>query len=367
MTSADVLVIGGGPAGAAAAARLAAGGLRVTLCERQREPGRQVCGEFVSVAATAELAALGAEPPRLGARPLTRVRVCAQKAEVRARLPFTGYALSRARLDRSLLEIAARSGADIRMGVAARAIERGHDAWSAALSDGGRIESGAVVLATGKHDLRGHARAAGSAAPIVGFKMHCRLRPDQTVALGGAVELFLYEGGYAGLQLIEDDVANLCLVMAADRVRSDGRAWQKALSHLREVAPPLGDRLRGACPLWERPTSIARIPYGYVCTRDAAVDALYRVGDQAAVIPSLVGEGIAIALRSARHAANAVLEGHAATRYVAAVRRDVVGPMQRAELIGSVLHRRALCRLGLSVAGVPGPPAPRPADPTGPA
>jgi transcription elongation GreA/GreB family factor len=74
----------------------------------------------------------------------------------------------------------------------------------------------------------------------------------------------------------------------------------------------------------------------------------------ATVIPSSAGEGIAIALRSARHAADAVLAGDAATSYVAAVRRDVLGPMRRAGLIESVLHRRPLRQLGLSIATVPG-------------
>ena len=354
MTTADVLVIGGGPAGAAAAARLAAGGLRVTLCERQAEPGRQVCGEFVSAAATAELAAFGVEPGGLGARPITRARVCGQGSEVTSRLPFTGYGLSRARLDRSLLESAARCGADVRIGVGVRTIERGRGAWSVALSEGDRIESGAVVLATGKHDLRGHARASSSAPPMVGFKMHCRLRPDQAAALRDAVELFPYDGGYAGLQLIDSGVANLCFVMDADRVRGDGHAWQNALSHLRKAAPPLADRLRDARPLWNRPASIARVPYGYVCAADASMEGLYRVGDQAAVIPSLAGEGIAIALRSARHAADAVLAGHAATSYVAAFRSDVLGPMRGARLVESLLGRRLLRRFGLGLATVPG-------------
>ena len=64
---ADVLVIGGGPAGAAAAARLAAAGLRVVLCERHAKPRPQVCGEYVSAAAAAELAQLGLAPPVLAA------------------------------------------------------------------------------------------------------------------------------------------------------------------------------------------------------------------------------------------------------------------------------------------------------------
>src|SRR5919109_1806447 len=190
MTIADVLVIGGGPAGAAAAARLAAGGLGVVLCERQPEPSRQVCGEFVSATASAELAALGIEPARFGARPLTRARICTGRSEVTTRLPFIGYGLSRERLDRSLLDVAARCGADIRMGIGVRTIEASRGTWSAALSDGGCIECGRVVLATGKHDLRGRPRPSSGRPPVIGFKMHCRLRPDQAAALDGAVELF---------------------------------------------------------------------------------------------------------------------------------------------------------------------------------
>jgi flavin-dependent dehydrogenase len=349
----DVLVIGGGPAGAAAACRLAAAGLEVVLLERQREPGPQVCGEFVSATASAELAALGLDLIRLGARPLVRARVRGRGLDVGTRLPFTGYGLSRARLDRSLREAAARSGADVRLGVGVRSLARRHGSWSAALSDGGRIESGAVVLATGKHELRGHARTARGATEVVGFKMHYRLGPDRTAALDGNVELFLYDGGYAGLQLIEGRVANLCLVMRADRVRG-AHAWQQALSHLREHAPALAARLCDARPLWDRPASIARVPYGYLGGDDAAAQALYRVGDQAAVIPSWAGEGIAIALRSARRAADAVLTGRPSVSYMAAVRADLIGPMRRARLIEAVLQRRSLRRFGLGLAAAPG-------------
>jgi menaquinone-9 beta-reductase len=346
----DVLVIGGGPAGAAAAARVAAGGLRVTLCERQREPGHQVCGEFVSATATAELAALGVEPIRLGARPITRTRICGHEAEATSALPFIGYGVSRARLDRSLLQVAAVCGAEVRIGVGVRRLERRRGVWSAALSEGGRVESGAVVLATGKHDLRGHARAWSDGADIVAFKMHCRLGPEQAAAMDGAVELFVYDGGYAGLQLIERGVSNLCFVLSADRVRGAGRAWQNAISYLRQASPPLDARLRDVAPLWNRPLAIARVPYGYVCGEDACADGLYRVGDQVAVVPSLAGEGIAIALRSARHAAEAVLAGDVAAGHVAVVRNEVLGAVRRAGLIDLVLHSGSLGRLSLAIA-----------------
>jgi menaquinone-9 beta-reductase len=350
---ADVLVIGGGPAGAAAAARLAGSGLRVVLCERQAEPRPQVCGEYVSAAAAAELDQLGLAPSGLGGRRLTRARIWAQGSTVAAGLPAAGHGLSRARLDRSLLAQARRCGADVRTGVAVRKLEQGRSVWTAALGDGGRVESPKVVLATGKHDLRGHRRPERG-RPLIGFKMHCRLRSDQAAALGDAVELFLYDGGYAGLQPIEAGAANLCFVTAAECLRGRSDAWIAALAHLQRVAPMLDIRLRAACLLWPRPASIARVPYGYLCADHAAADGLYRVGDQAAVIPSFTGEGIAIALRSARLAAAAVLAGDGAERYAAALRRDLRGTLRRSRLLAAAIRHRPLRNLGLGLAALPG-------------
>jgi flavin-dependent dehydrogenase len=354
---ADVLVIGGGPAGAAAAARLAAGGLRVVLAERHPEPRPQVCGEYLSGAAAAELEQLGLAPSRLGARALARARVWGASPMRAAQLPAAGHGLSRACLDRSLLAYARQCGADVRTGVAVRGLEPDRATWISTLGDGGRIESGAVVLATGKHDLRGHRRPWHDARPVIGFKTHCRLRADQAAALGDAVELFLYEGGYAGLQPVETGAANLCFVTSAGGLRGSRDPWAAALALLRRIAPTLDRRLQGASLLWPRPASIARVPYGYLCADHPAAARLYRVGDQALVIPSFTGEGIAIALRTARLAAAAVLAGDGAERYAAALRRDFSGPLRRSGLLAAALRHGPLRRLGLGLAAVPGVPA----------
>lgn len=73
MTSArkaDVAIIGGGVAGAAAACHLAAAGKSVVLFEKEGVPRHKVCGEFISAEAQAHLDILGIDHADLGAAPI---------------------------------------------------------------------------------------------------------------------------------------------------------------------------------------------------------------------------------------------------------------------------------------------------------
>jgi flavin-dependent dehydrogenase len=352
-TSADVLVIGGGPAGAAAAATLAAAGREVVLCERHARPRVQVCGEFISASAAAELAVLDVHPRALGAIPIRRVRLVWQGMEVGAALPFVAHGLSRECLNRALLAQAARCGAQIRF-VGARSLERGRSGWCAALTDGGAIESPVVLLATGKHELRGHRRPAARSEPLIGFKMHWLLSAAQRAALADRVELFWLDGGYAGLQRVERDLANLCLVVPAETYRDAGESWPGLLARLRALIPALDARLLEARPLGPRPATIAGLPYGYVWSGEACAKSLYRLGDQFAVIPSFTGEGLAIALRTARLAASAVLAGEPAEDFGRAARKQVRQPIRNACRIGTLAGHRAAFRLALRVGRLPG-------------
>ena len=350
-TPAEALVIGGGPAGAAAASRLAAAGRAVILCERQPQTRPQVCGEFISPSAVEELQDLGVSATLLGAAEIRRARVVVQDLKADAALPFVAYGLCRTRLDATLLDLAAQHGVEVRRGGRVRSLTRTDGGgWQALLSDGRRILSPTVLLASGKHELRGHQRVWTLASDCVGFKMHWRLHPEQEAALGPGIELFLYQDGYAGLQPIEGGVANLCLVMSATTFQTCGASFAAALAHLRQLSPALDERLREATPLWANPASIARLPYGYLCRASDCADGLYRVGDQVAVIPSFTGEGIAIALRTARLAAEAVAAGVPARDLVATARRHVRWPMRVAALLETLIRRQVVARPALRLA-----------------
>ena len=129
MAEAEVAIVGGGPAGAALAIRLAAAGVDVALFERQAEPRWRACGVYSSPLTRGRLAALGLAPDTLAAliTPIAAMEVISLRGPS-VRLdhdaPFA-CGLDRVRLERSLLDRARQAGARVFEGAAVRDMEPG--------------------------------------------------------------------------------------------------------------------------------------------------------------------------------------------------------------------------------------------------
>jgi flavin-dependent dehydrogenase len=316
------VVIGGGPAGAALATRLARAGREVVLIEREAGPADKVCGEFLSREAGLYLTSLGLCLPALGAVPIDALRLCERGQLATVKLPFTAWSLSRRVLDEALLALAGAAGATVRRGVKAQGLAPSEAGFRARLEDGTEVAADAAFLATGKHDLRGFKRPAGLQDDLVAFKVHWHLSPGQTAELAGHVELVLFDGGYAGLSLVEEGRANLCLLVRRQRFAELGQRWDRLLAAMRAESPHLDAWLAGGAPCWPRPLALSVIPYGHVRRRSTGI---WYLGDQAAVIPSFSGDGMSIALHSAELAARTYLAGARADTYQRALARDVKG------------------------------------------
>jgi flavin-dependent dehydrogenase len=328
------LVIGGGVAGGAVAAHLARAGREVILIERKAGPHHKVCGEFISGEAVHYLRGLGVELAALGAVPLSAVNVHTPRAAVGCGLPFPAVSVSRRVLDEAILVQASAGGARLQRGRAVRSLLRLDEQWIAELDDGSKIAARDAFLATGKHDLRGWKRPAGSQNGLIAFKLHWRMATAQISALGPCVGLFLFPGGYAGIEPVENGILNLCLVVQGSHFARLGGRWDILLSALRAKFSTLHQALSGAEACWDRPLAVASIPYGFVQSRG---DGPWRLGDQAAVIPSFSGDGIAIALHSARMAADYYLSGRSSSEFQSDLARDVMGQVRRATLLSHLL------------------------------
>lgn len=328
------LIVGGGPAGAAAAIRLAQAGMAPVIVERTAVAADVLCGGFLSWNSVELLHRCHVDPQRLGGHAIRRARIFAGKRIVELALPATAMGLSRRRLDAALLHRAEQAGVQIRRGIAVRAIEGGIVRYA----DGTSETPDCLILASGKQDVRGAARPAVSDDPAVGLRWRFRASERLVQMLDDAIELHLFRQGYAGLLMQEDGAANLCLAVRQSAFSGVGRRPDAMLAAIMADIPGLSERL--ACISIGKAQAIANIPYGWRAR--GGTDHLYRVGDQAAVIPSLVGEGVGIALATGIAAADAIIAGVAPQPYQAACSRQIALPIGFANLLWSLAERPVL-------------------------
>ena len=294
------LILGAGPAGCAAAIALARGGAAPLLVDRDEHVGDPLCGGFISWRTAEQLADLGVDCGRLGAHRVTRLRLFAGDRSTSAPLPAPAWGLSRHALDSALRASALAAGARLEIDTI-RSVEDmvAHGArgdWSA----------DAMFLASGKHDIRCTARPRSAKDPALGIRIWLAPSPPVARILDGVIELHLFKGGYAGIVMQEGGSANLCLAVKKSRLAEAGGDPRHLLSTLSARHPQLAERLE---PGWQHSPvdTIGAVPYGWIAHNTAP--GLFRLGDQAAVIPSLAGEGMSIALASGEFAARHFFHG----------------------------------------------------------
>ena len=311
--------------------RLAHAGLPHLLVERARG-GDAICGGFISWRTIQSLERLGIDPDTLNPARLTTVRIYAGSRMRKARLPRPALTVSRQRLDSVMLDAAIRAGTPVEDGVTIREIA----ALTARAADGTRYETDALFLASGKHDIRGTARPVDARGDDPTLGLRVRLPASRaTAVIDDGIELHLFDRGYVGLALQEDGSANLCLAVHRSRLQEAGSPTA-LLDALGRDNPVLGDRMvdfGAGTPV----DAIANVPYGWrVRTGEHG---LFRLGDQAGVIPSLAGEGMGIAIASGMAAADAYRRGGA--RAAASWQQDFADALARPIGVAGIVRRLA--------------------------
>jgi menaquinone-9 beta-reductase len=366
-TSWHAVVVGAGPAGAAAAWRLAAAGLRVLLVDRHPLPRGKVCGCCLSTRALRELDALGPEALPDTAIPLDTVRLAHRGRCTVIPLP-AGRVVSREALDTHLVRQAIAAGCQWLPGVAVMAIHDTDDdtATSAvevhatvAPAESPRrasIRAAMVVLATGLAD---HVRITDAATPA--DREPRRIAVGSRIGVGGVLaaaasdlpagELLMAIGreGYCGIVRLDDgrlDVAAALDRAAVAREADPARAVTRLLG---EAAPGSARHLPDADAILTAafratPALTRRAPL--VTGRARRI---LRVGDAAGYIEPFTGEGMGWALASSRVLAESLLApdgprgpAEAAARYVAAHRREFASLHARCRFVAQGLRRPTL-------------------------
>src|SRR5882672_5218140 len=232
----DVIIAGGGPAGASAAIHLATSGARVLLLEQKRFPRAKLCGEFISPECTPHFERLGVVEQMFAAGPakLTETVFYSPRGKS-VSVPSDWFSaggvalgLSRAEMDERLLRRASAAGAEVLEDAQVVNLLLAKDRVAGVTIKQAGSEAGyrapVTIDATGRTRAlaRRFAKSQNSTkshrATLVAFKAHLL---DARVA-PGACEIYFYRGGYGGLSSIENGLSNLCFIASARDVRDCG-------------------------------------------------------------------------------------------------------------------------------------------------
>jgi len=350
---ADVLVVGAGPAGVAAALGAKTRGLDVVVVDKATFPRDKTCGDGLTTGALRLLERLGVDVPSITGSATVRetVLVSPSGRQVTLPLPNGGVhsaVVPRLELDAALVARAREAGVRIRDACPLTELSAQGDRMEARLGDDGdRITTRFVVAADGHYSAT--RRLAGPSAPADVGTWHAARQYFARV--DDPRQWVLFEPdllpGYAWVFPLPGGRANVGFGVLRDG-RSGGalkRLWSSVLARtsLRAV---LGSEAQPEAPYRAWP-----IPASYDPRRLTAGRVLY-VGDAAAVVDPMTGEGIAQALESGMLAAEAIARGgepdFVAARYRRAVHvslgRDLrfAGALQR--LLRSTLGARAAIR-----------------------
>jgi menaquinone-9 beta-reductase len=297
----EVLIVGGGPAGLAAAIAARHAGLEVTLAETSRPPIDKACGEGIMPDGIAALAKLGVNLEEIGAAPFTGIRFISGGSNVAARFPNgVGLGVRRTALHELLARRAADAGATLLWGARVSGL-----APFNVLVNGSKVRSRWIIGADG-HNSRVR-RWAGLKAwdprpPRFGFRRHFAVAPWSEF-----VEVYWADRGQVTVTPISESQVCVAIVTRDPQFR-----FAAALKHL----PGLAERLSGARATTPEQGAISAtrrlrcVSRGHVAL----------IGEASGSVDALTGEGLSIAFQQSVTLAQALAAGDL-SRYEIAHRR----------------------------------------------
>jgi flavin-dependent dehydrogenase len=342
----DVVVVGGGPAGLAAAIGAARQGLSVVLLEREALPRDKACGEGVMPPGVAILERLGvlARIPAEERSVFRGVRYLDEDGRtLEGPLPGAGgLGIRRTALSRALLDQALDSGVEVRPWTGVRGHRRGPDCVEVE-TDGGSVQGRVLVAADGLHSpLR---RAEGLDAPPRGIRRFGLRQHFARAPWTDFVEVHLSAGAEAYVTPCGPHRVGVAFLWAGGL--SPGGPVSELLEHFPQLRPrlrgaPAASEARGAGPFAQR-------------ARDWVRARFVLLGDAAGYVDAITGEGVSLALVCAEALASCLPEAvrsggaaHSFAPYVQTARREWRSYAWIATAILGLARRPGLRRLVLS-------------------
>ena len=355
----DALVIGAGPAGAAAAYWLAEAGHDVLAVERKTFPREKTCGDGLTPRAVKQLDDMGLLDALESTHRHDGLRARAHGITLELRwpehpdLPSHGYVVRRRELDQMVADTAAKAGADVWYGAEATPLVEDGLLAGARLSDGREVRARYVVIADGSLSRFGRAigmardRSYPQGMAIRGY-FESPLHDEPWIE--SALDLRDRNGaalpGYGWIFPVGDGTINVGvgLLSTFRDYRSVNTSWLMD-EYVRQVPPEWG-----VSPATSTGDPVGgRLPMGGSVNPKSGPNWVV-AGDAAGLVNPFNGEGIDYAYETGRLAASVIDEalrtgdGSALRRYEAQIDDEYGLYFKVARLFAVLIGRPALMR-----------------------
>ncbi len=352
----DAAVLGGGIAGSCMAKALSDRGWETVLIDRKTFPRHKVCGEFLSPESRSTLQAFGLNDTVASLRPqrIARARLIFEHGgEIELPIPGEAWGLSRYAMDEALHLAAQRAGAHLHMATTVTQVElsgtgKGYRVRMRQGSEVSQIHARAVITAWGANGrvaLGAERPKTSTNDAYIGVKSHYT-----GLTMEPVIEMYFFRGGYLGLCPIEDGKVNAAALLDRNEFAKAGKSVLSILEAAAERNRKLEQRLAAAVPIAGTQAAIAPV---HLQRKPASWDMLPRIGDAAAMIAPLCGDGMSMALRSAALCAplaDDYLRGNLSLsdwerQFTGSIHREFAGPLRWGGFMQWLIRKPAIAQL----------------------
>jgi menaquinone-9 beta-reductase len=298
----DTAIIGGGLAGLTLSISLAKQGFSVILFEKETYPFHKVCGEYISLESWHYLETeMGVPLKEMNLPIIKKLWVTAPNGDsLNSNLDLGGFGISRYTLDNTLKNIAEKIGVTILQNCKAEDVEFTENVFTIKTTLG-IYQSKVCCGSWGKRsnfDVKWKrpftSKTSDRLNNFVGIKYHVKTNfPNDMIALHN------FKNGYCGISRIEDDKYCVCYLTKANNIKNSG-SIEKAEELILSENPHLKKLFASMQKLYNAPVSISQISFS---KKNAVENNILMLGDAAGMITPLCGNGMSMAMHSAKIAA----------------------------------------------------------------
>lgn len=299
----DVIIIGGGLAGLTSAIHLSKKGLHVTLIEKGDYPRHKVCGEYISNEILPYLSWLDADVSQLQPTNITKFEFTTQNGKVaKTTLPLGGFGISRYALDYFLYLKAVENGCNTIKETVTDVLYT-NDFFTVTTAN--QILTSKIVLgAFGKRsniDQVLSRQFITKKSPWLAVKAHYSGDFQEDV-----VALHNFKGGYCGVSKVENNIINICYIADYKTFKKykNIEDYQRNVLYKNQHLKTVFENNK---PLFDKPITISQISFD---KKNPVENHILMIGDTAGLIHPMCGNGMAMAIHSAKIASELVLEYH---------------------------------------------------------